>query len=103
MLFSFRKNLGEYSSIARKWRVLFSIALSFHCKYTECSFDCLDDIAKCGSYLLKKSKNLFSFSQSIVEQEHHVHNDKGTFSFQVGCLLVSSLNVCRRFLPSLYL
>uniref|UniRef100_A0A8C0HLP1 G protein-coupled receptor 107 n=1 Tax=Buteo japonicus TaxID=224669 RepID=A0A8C0HLP1_9AVES len=26
--------------------------------------------------------SLFSFSQSIVEQEHPVHNDRGTFSFQ---------------------
>ncbi|NXD24698.1 GP107 protein, partial [Spelaeornis formosus] len=31
---------------------------------------------------LRKCKNLFSFSQSMVEQEHPVHNDRGTFSFQ---------------------
>ncbi|GAB0198478.1 protein GPR107 [Grus japonensis] len=30
----------------------------------------------------KKSKRSTTTSQSIVEQEHHVHNDKGTFSFQ---------------------
>ena len=56
LLFSFRKNLGEYSSIsiARKLRVLFSITFSLHCKHTERSCDCLDDVAKCGSHLLKK-------------------------------------------------
>ncbi|NXV72962.1 GP107 protein, partial [Atlantisia rogersi] len=30
----------------------------------------------------KPTNLLFSFSQSIVEQEHPVHNDRGTFSFQ---------------------
>lgn len=52
---SFRKNLGGYSSIiiAKKWRV-FAIALSLHCKYIECKFGCLVDVAKCFSYLLKK-------------------------------------------------
>ncbi|NXP60255.1 GP107 protein, partial [Chloropsis cyanopogon] len=29
-----------------------------------------------------KPKGVFSFSQSMVEQEHPVHNDRGTFSFQ---------------------
>lgn len=55
-LLSFRKNLGEYSSIsvARKWRVLFSIAHSLQSKSTECSFAYLYDVAKWGSYRLKK-------------------------------------------------
>lgn len=53
--FSFTKTMGGYSSriIAEKWRVL-AIALSLHCKYTECKFDCLVDVAKCFSYLLWK-------------------------------------------------
>lgn len=53
--FSFTKNVGEYSSImiAEKWRV-FAVTLSLHCKCTECKFDCLVDVAKCFSYLLKE-------------------------------------------------
>ncbi|NXB80643.1 GP107 protein, partial [Donacobius atricapilla] len=38
----------------------------------------MDDNVTC----LIKPKDLFSFSQSMVEQEHPVHNDRGTFSFQ---------------------
>uniref|UniRef100_A0A8C5UAX7 G protein-coupled receptor 107 n=1 Tax=Malurus cyaneus samueli TaxID=2593467 RepID=A0A8C5UAX7_9PASS len=30
----------------------------------------------------KKSEGLYSFSQSMIEQEHPVRNDRGTFSFQ---------------------
>ncbi|KAM9176660.1 protein GPR107 isoform 3-T3 [Mergus octosetaceus] len=31
----------------------------------------------------KKSKRSTTTSQSIIEQQHHVHNDGGTFSFQI--------------------
>lgn len=86
--FSFRENLGGYSSIiiAKKWRV-FAIALSLHCKYANLVVWSMQPNVLVT--YLRKSKGLFSFSQSMVEQEHPVRNDRGTFSFQVGCLSVS--------------
>lgn len=92
------QSVGEHSNIgmARKLREVFHCSQP-PCKPTKCSSDCLDDVARCSRYLLQ-NLCLFSFSQSIVEQKHPVHNDRGTISFQVGLLPLSSANMFSQFL-----